>query len=307
MTTVFVYEHLSALGASRDHESRLAPSLYREGRAMLDAVSRDFAAISGVSVLSIQSTFELEFRQHAAQADYSLIIAPESDGVLETRCRWVEEEGGRLLGPSSKAVGLTGDKLELARHFEKHGVPTPRTWSLGNEPRDLLPIVWKPRDGAGSQSTFLIQSDGNAPMGEPGMIAQEFVPGFPASVAFLVGPKECVPLRACTQELSADGRFQYQGGLTPIDEMRERRAIKLARLAVHCVRGLNGYVGVDLVLGEREGEDRVIEINPRLTTSYIGLRRLASGNLAEAMLQVVRGESHRPLQWNHGTVVFKSG
>ena len=34
--------------------------------------------------------------------------------------------------------------------------------------------------------------------------------------------------------------------------------------------------------------DRVIEINPRLTTSYVGLRALARFNLAEALLAVIR-------------------
>jgi predicted ATP-grasp superfamily ATP-dependent carboligase len=47
-----------------------------------------------------------------------------------------------------------------------------------------------------------------------------------------------------------------------------------------------GYLGVDLVLGDDPSgaDDRVIEINPRLTTSYVGLRAAALCNLAEAML-----------------------
>jgi predicted ATP-grasp superfamily ATP-dependent carboligase len=53
-----------------------------------------------------------------------------------------------------------------------------------------------------------------------------------------------------------------------------------------------GYVGVDLVLGQAEdgSGDRVIEVNPRLTTSYVGLRALARANLAAAMLAVAAGE-----------------
>jgi hypothetical protein len=54
----------------------------------------------------------------------------------------------------------------------------------------------------------------------------------------------------------------------------------------------HGYVGVDLILGNDPagGADRVLEINPRLTTSYVGLRAAAKTNLAEAMLAVCRGE-----------------
>jgi hypothetical protein len=48
---------------------------------------------------------------------------------------------------------------------------------------------------------------------------------------------------------------------------------------------------VDLVLGDDPAgrEDVVIEVNPRLTTSYVGLRAAARTNLAGAMLAVAQG------------------
>jgi predicted ATP-grasp superfamily ATP-dependent carboligase len=56
--------------------------------------------------------------------------------------------------------------------------------------------------------------------------------------------------------------------------------------AVRAILGLQGYVGVDLILGKGEDGalDQVIEINPRVTTSYVGLRALAKTNLAKAMM-----------------------
>jgi predicted ATP-grasp superfamily ATP-dependent carboligase len=61
--------------------------------------------------------------------------------------------------------------------------------------------------------------------------------------------------------------------------------------AVECLPPTVGYVGIDLVLGPAAdgSEDVVIEVNPRLTTSYVGLRRLLRNNLAEVMLHVVAG------------------
>ena len=46
-----------------------------------------------------------------------------------------------------------------------------------------------------------------------------------------------------------------------------------------------GYLGVDLILGTEADKDYVIEINPRLTTSYLILRQAAKENLAEAIIQ----------------------
>ena len=50
------------------------------------------------------------------------------------------------------------------------------------------------------------------------------------------------------------------------------------------VAGLRGYVGVDLVLGD---EPFVVDVNPRLTTSYVGLSKVTGFNVADTMVNVV--------------------
>ena len=71
---------------------------------------------------------------------------------------------------------------------------------------------------------------------------------------------------------------------------------------ISSVAGLRGYVGVDLVLGDQG--DWVIEINPRLTTSYIGLRTLTNDNLAVAMLRIALGQPPGNLTWRKARVRF---
>jgi tyramine---L-glutamate ligase len=307
---VLIYEHVTAsMATSLD-------SLRAEGRAMLEAVVEDFPRIPGVEVVTLASPNEAAFRDAAAGADYTLVIAPEIDGILATRCAWVEEAGGRLLGPSAQAVRLTGDKLLLGRHWLAHGVPTPpcRLHLPGEPPPSIFPAVCKPRFGAGSQATFLVHQESDIAAateqaraeGCTDLLLQPFVPGQAVSVAWVLGPNHKVPLLPARQRVSDDGRFHYLGGSLPLDEELSERAVALSRRAVDCIPGLLGYVGVDLVLGDAQdgSADWAIELNPRLTTSYIGLRVLARVNLAQLMLQVVRREMLTPPAWHPGTVQF---
>jgi hypothetical protein len=85
------------------------------------------------------------------------------------------------------------------------------------------------------------------------------------------------------------------GGELPLTPGLAERATALAERAAAAMPAATGYIGVDLVLGrEPDGlEDAVIEINPRLTTSYVGLRAAATSNLAEAMCRIAHGETER--------------
>src|SRR5262249_17223283 len=100
------------------------------------------------------------FRQLAGQADCTVVIAPEFDGLLATRCRWVHETGGRLLGPGLDAVELTADKLALSRHLRECEIPTPSYHRFRQAERYPLPFpfICKPRHGAGSQQTILVRA-----------------------------------------------------------------------------------------------------------------------------------------------------
>ncbi len=85
------------------------------------------------------------------------------------------------------------------------------------------------------------------------------------------------------------------------------RSVEIAARAVASLPRPLGYLGVDLVLGSdpRGAEDTVIEINPRLTTSYVGLRALCQANLAQAMIDVASGREVE-LCWQARSLQFDS-
>jgi predicted ATP-grasp superfamily ATP-dependent carboligase len=315
---VFVYEHLTARGTGREPD---APehAMYLEGRAMRDAVAEDFRRIAGVEAFvfpdSAVPVDDYTFSDAANAADWAVVIAPEVGGTLAGLAEEVWPTSSRFLGPSLPAIRRTTDKLALSEHWYDNDVPTPETWEREPSPREAFPVVWKPQDGAGSHATFRLQSATDLTRARARleadnhtgpMILQEFVAGQAVSVAFLCGPAGYVPLVPAFQLLSDDGRMRFLGGELPIPPDLAARAVKLAQRAVDCVPGLLGYVGVDLVLGDAGNgtRDFAIEINPRLTTSYVGLRALAEVNLAEAMLKAANGELREPPKWKPGRVRF---
>lgn len=315
---VFLYEYMTATGTGRDPDSP-DHGMYLEGRAMRDALAHDLRA-AGADVSTHPDDAppcdDHRFLIEVERSDRQIIIAPELHGTLHALTA-LARASGNPLGPSSDAVELTSDKLALAGHWRAHGVPTPATTDREPTACDAAGgVIVKPRYGAGSTATYQLDcrndfyrvrallDEANDDVGP--MILQEFVPGRAASVAFLCGPRQLVPLAPAFQLLSTDGRFKYQGGELPIPPALAERAVKRATSAVACVPGLLGYVGVDLVLGDAAdgSRDVAIEINPRLTTSYIGLRALAEFNIAEALLKVAAGEPIDPPTWKPGRVRF---
>ena len=290
---------------------------------MRDAVVADFRMIPNVTVRTLEldphsSEEQSAFLREVQSSTFTLVIAPELDGELLRRCDWVREAGGQLMGCDHHSMALTSDKLALARRWTDAGVPTPRTTSFrdGLQTHLRFPLVCKPIHGAGSTATFRIDThnqlihfrDNDLFEGFDieSLLLQEFVTGRAVSVAFLVGSRVALPLLPTFQILSQDGRFRYQGGETPIPINLAERAVQLGRRAIDAVEGLLGYVGVDLVLGEAADgtDDFAIEINPRLTTSYVGLRQLANFNIAQAMRDVVLGNPRPLMDWKPERVRF---
>ncbi|HEX5442689.1 MAG TPA: ATP-grasp domain-containing protein, partial [Pirellulales bacterium] len=266
---VFVYEHLTGGGLLPGHDAAWR-SLAAEGRAMVQALAADFAALDGARVTCLRDaraetwqsagcrmidvTSAEEHRQQfdvcAASADWSLIIAPEIHGILLNRCRRVVDVGGRLLGPAPQLVALASDKQHTIEHLQAAGVPTPEGFSLdsgGAWPRDFsYPAVWKPRDGAGSHDILVIGAASDAPHQPAGVAGrlERFCGGVPVSVALLAGPRGCTALPACRQLLSQDGRLRYLGGSVPLPAPLAGRAAPLARRTAAALGDARGYFGI---------------------------------------------------------------
>ena len=318
---IFLYEWITG-GGMVEETGPLPTSMLAEGAAMVTALAADLVAIegarvtllrdmrlddlvlSGCEVIEIHSSSHRldEIERLAAEADHTLAIAPEFDDILLQTLHHAEQAGGRLLAASQEFVSLTADKHRTALHLAKAGVPVPNAVTLSPDEEKLpaefsYPAVIKPVCGAGSQHTLLVSGPKDEPPSYPWPRRLErYCPGISASVAMLCGPTHRTPLPACRQNLSSDGRFSYRGGSLLYETGLARRAAALADRAMEALPPALGYIGIDLVLGKAADgtEDFVIEVNPRLTTSYVGLRAATDDNLAVALIENAAGRVASP-------------
>jgi tyramine---L-glutamate ligase len=225
-----------------------------------------------------------------------ILIAPETEGILARFTAQAESAGIPVLGSSASAVAAAGNKAECHRLFCGARLPSPKTCAVGFDqaPQGArgigYPLVVKPVDGVGCEGVYRVDKpcelvsileSVRRVTSRDEILLQSFAGGVPASVSLLISRERSLPLSLNRQLIGGGSPFKYSGSEVPFEHKAGQRAVDLARSAVGLIPELRGYVGVDLVLTEDSAQ--VIEINPRLTTSYVGLRQIAQVNLAGAI------------------------
>lgn len=331
MKSVYVFEELTAVKLEPGNP---LSSLRTEGLAILKALIDDFSKQEqyklfvfasedvGESLLSeklidlgqlIYTEETNPFLDIVKPGDKVLIMAPESEGILSRRINQLSQTEGESLCCTEGVVCLAGDKYETFLFLNKNKIPTPDTMLLRDfieNPRLDLPLVLKPRDGAGTSDTFycesldFIKEKAFDLANRESWIVQEFKHGIPASYCFLRVHGELKPIVSSFQFVNrVEDQFFYKGGSIPLTPSLDDRALALAKLTLNEFEGLNGWVGVDMILGDEPNgrNDFVCEINPRLTTAYLGARQYLDVNLASMLVGSDLGFSRVLIKVNNVT------
>lgn len=306
---IFVCEFITSGGLYR---APLPLGLLREGLAMRDALLDDLIQLSDVEVLCCHDpraggpaySVPLEreaaplWRKMALAADAVWAIAPETAGALHGLAELATGLNRRWIGSTADAIALASSKLATCRALQAAGircVPTEAAaaWLQMADTAPRGRWVVKPDDGAGCEDTVCLDNTRALlewlRQREPrGWVVQPFCDVEAASLSMLCRDGEAWLLSCNRQTVVLEsGRFSYRGGV--VNGLRAHWPLfeALARRIARALPGLAGYVGVDLLLEDGDPPRlTVLEINPRLTTSYIGLRRAITINPAGLVLDL---------------------
>ncbi|MCW4007704.1 MAG: ATP-grasp domain-containing protein [Candidatus Bathyarchaeota archaeon] len=323
---VLVYEHVSGGGFAG---TQVPPSVLSEGFSMLRSLVADFKAaghtvttmldsriakftppLNADCIVPVFAQKEIQeiISKNAASADAAYVIAPESEGVLQSLLETVEKTGVASLNCAADVIGKVADKAVLHKFLSELDVPQPETMVFGAEAyaeevkravtgKLRLPLVFKPSCDVSCGGLSLARNERQIAAAvakirrecvSKRFLVQEFIRGAAASVSVISTGGEAMPISLNCQDIALktpDGASVYRGGLVPFEHPMQFKAFATAEKIVKSFPGLRGYVGVDLVLTNEEAF--VIEVNPRLTTSYVGLRRVVNFNPAEAIVNAV--------------------
>jgi len=317
VNSIFLWEYLCG-GAVENPRSY--GSLFEEGRAMLFALLEDFSRCGKFDlVTTCEASLQCEidnldtnarsipvgssaeelalFSQLAKEADFTFAIAPETAGVLLSRRDLVDLSGGSFVGCGREAIAICGDKWRTFQRLEKTDIPQIPTRLLpmvNDFQRLTYPLVCKPRDGAGCCDTFLVRDKEelrelvkSGSLDVDRTILQPFVEGIGFSVAALFERSEVVELLPAVRH-----RMNYERTISccamEIDPaFRVPASIgRIVETVGHAIAGFEGYVGLDFILPKGNSSVPVlVEINPRLTTSYLEYRKAEAESLAERLLE----------------------
>lgn len=313
-----IYEWCCSGGLS-EAGSGNAPDFAVEGRAMVEAVAADavrdgrfevVAVVGDSQPLSLPAEVlirrvppggEIEsLTTEAARADVTLVIAPETDGLLADRVARVRASGGCPLACDDPFLECAADKQATVTALAAAGVPVAAGRSLAaGEPWPKgfhRPAVAKSRHSAGCDGLVFVGQDDRPVIATTSLRIEAFVPGMAVGVSCLCGPEGVSCLPALRQVFSTSPAIRYLGSEAVADVGVRRRAEQLAARAVTAVTrasggAARGWVGVDMILGDRgDGSlDRVLELNPRITTSFVMHARGRRASLVGAALDIARG------------------
>jgi hypothetical protein len=207
------------------------------------------------------------------KCDCFLLIAP--DDMLERYTAAVEKSCINL-GCPPRAARLCADKQETTELLLYNGIPAPR---IVHEKG--VKCVVKPRYGCGSEGIFISP----APVEREGYISTEYVEGEHLSVS-LIGSNTMLPLALNRQHIGMIEEkgatcFRYDGNDVNIGHPAKKEILDVACRAGDML-GCRGLFGIDIVYGDRP---YVVDVNPRATTSVLGLARVLEDNLADLILK----------------------
>jgi len=250
--------------------------------------------------MAVERDFEAIFSVCLAQADLVWLIAPECDDILRLLTKQCEAAQVPVIGASSEVVDLAADKLKTAAWLSNANIDSPLSLSVSAwqaQANSMNPSdgwLAKPINGVGCEGIVFL-SDKNA-------VNAWIKTQTPASLSGYFLQAEVQQAQAASLSMLCHHGRAYLLSANRLVTARSNQTIALTQIIVNGfaehwasfqtladniaaqLPNVQAYLGVDLMLDTRTGAITVLELNPRLSSSYVGLSTATGVNIAQCLL-----------------------
>jgi len=288
----------------------LPAGMITEGKLMRDALLRDLSTLSyeistttdarieppvvkkNINIQSHDDVWKIWVEQ-MREADAVWLIAPETDGFLQKLTDLAAKQGKFIVGCGTNAIHKTSEKLMTYHLLQQSDIRTIPTYKIENWPHSSAQWLAKLNNGAGCEDTMLFDSADELSEWlkqhekHESHIIQPYMNGIPASISCVMH-KGCAWVLSCNKQMISVENNQLSFNGSQINGMRDywQPFESIAQQVAAIDPDFNGYVGIDVIVDD-DDLITVVEINPRLTTSYVGLAEATGCNPAELIMNTL--------------------
>ena len=310
---ILIFEFITGGGLA---QKEIPESLFNEGQIMLKALLSDL-----VSLPHIQLTLLLDCRNSKLEipekikivwvsneqnvynllpelieaSDFVWPVAPEMDLELYKVSALVESKAKRLLNSSSQAVAICSNKFLTAQRLKKNGLAVVETHLLDGFSQIIEGGAWviKPKDGVGCLNSYFVTSQNefdriNSQIEDKdNYIIQPYITGEVLSLSCLFKNGNAWLICCNRQQVAIkQGKFKLEACEVNISNNNRQLYQQIIEKIAQSISGLWGYIGIDIIQPEFD-MPLILEINPRLTTSFAGVNKATGVNIGKEVINLV--------------------
>ena len=205
--------------------------------------------------------------------------------------------GYKLLCPEPGTISLASDKLRCLRYLASRGLNVAPCWSVSSPPPDeSCDRRWirKPRRGAGGMGCGLFPSlrQARQAAGSDDDLLQPYVNGDSCSGSMICSAGRAVMLSGNRHDVAFTGAASPLASIT-VNQFESPGLRPLGETVARAMPGLHGLVGIDF-MAQDDGSLALLEVNPRVTSAYPGLRQALGANPMRWLLPLMLGSAEMP-------------
>ena len=293
MKKVLIYEYFT--GGGIINEELCSSSLLSEAKIIVNSVVNEYCKSQEYQVyyfldsrlkldnlgksIEVKSSEQLYDIKLLRTFDLILPILPEQNMELYSYCEFLAEQNIETLISSPETIKVLSDKYVFSSFCHKHNIPCIPSYlssQINAIPHDT--IIEKDRYGVGCSHVKKISKKDSIKRKK--MIYQPYIKGNHFSLCVYYEKKSFKILTLNEQDIVLDNnKIKLRSLKVNVKNSHYLELYSILRNIYKSLPGLYAYVGVDLIM--TRDKILVVEVNPRLTTSFTGISSTLGINLSQ--------------------------